>query len=268
MNFNMNKIIFTLISIAIATACTTNKETIVISPAPPSQSTQLPNPGMGGTDSAGGNGFDGKPLESYAVNIVNKSEFAKLKSLIANVAKISPRYAARMLYIAKEKRWYFLSTELKKIPSSLVGSALESTEQIALQTRGEVWINMIIYGKMDSNDQSLLLLHELVMGTRIMEFQDRLDDCLATAEEYNIGILNDQRSEKDEKSYKNARMTCYLEFGGFGHAADPILQQSLSLEKSDYMNVRYLVTELWNSQGKVNDELEPWLKVKKFLKTP
>lgn len=267
MKLCLNKIIPTLICIAIATACTTNKETIIISPTSPSQSTQLPNPGMGGTDSAGGNGFDGKPLESYAANIIIKSEFTKLKTLITNVAKVSPSYAARLLYIAKEKRWYFLATELKNIPSSLIGSALESTEQIALQTRGEVWINTLIYGKMEQSDQTILLLHELVMGTRIMEFQDRLDDCLAAAEEYDMGVLTGENSDQKEKSYRDARMACNLEFGGIGHAADPILQQGLSLEKSDYMNVRYLVTELWNNQGKVSNDLEPWLKAKKFLKS-
>lgn len=257
--------IFSAMLVCLITACAPQKEIFHEQVLVHDGSTS-PNNNNGGTDSGGGNGFKGKPLESYRFDVNALSEFHSVSGIIHQVLQALPQLAGEMWHVSQSRRWYKIPANLDVIPSERIGVAF-ATDQLALQNLNEIWINDNSFTAMtDPSDRSLLVLHEVVMGVRLMAFQDDLEKCLAKVEA--SGLL--AKTSDDKSKYQSARKQCFHKYGlsrGNGlHDVVPATDEDrISLSKEDYENIRYLVTELWSSQGQVDgDELRDWLKAKGF----
>ena len=226
--------------------------------------------GLGGTDSTGGgNGVDGKPLESYAVNIEANADYkTHIAPVIAQVVKKFPRFASDLIHVSVDRRWYLLPVELDKIPHERIGVAF-AVDQLALQSRAAVWIDDKQFRKMpNGEDRAKLLLHELVMGIRMMEFQGGLNQCLS-------GIAIHRVPNYSEKKYSDLRDDCFRKFGGvdgipgvsprMSAGIDVGTGTGITLTPDDYDNIRELTLMLWESKGDISAlEVANFLKGKNF----
>ncbi len=258
--------IFNILTFLSLLACQANKETVVEKHyMPTSAEAPLPPPpkaGFGGIDGAGGgNGVEGKPLESFQVDLKTISAFQKVRSQIIEklIAKM-PRLAAELLHIAEERNWYIIPIELSKLPSVQIG-AYFPTEQFALQGTKEIWMNDLYFSKMTSLDQEKLILHELLMGVRLLEFSNVLDQCL-------IGIAVDKLSSSDQEKYLQERSTCFRQNRHAAELGDAVgIGRAIQLSDEDYRTIRHLTGVLMEKPEDLDaKELEDYMAINKFRK--
>lgn len=131
-------------------------------------------------DSGGGNLYLGRPLESY---IVKPTELPGGKLALRKLGFMLEEddiHPLRFIFdnVLKEKVWYAVPGPLRKIPAAVIGSAVE-TEQGALQTMEAVWLDSDLFAVMKEEDQARLILHEVVMGLRLLKFASDYEQCLA-----------------------------------------------------------------------------------------
>lgn len=243
-------------------ACQGAKETIVEKhyvgsdglPVPPSNNAE------GGIDGGGGgNGVNGKPLESYRTDINQMASYKRVEEKVISKLKTRfPNLAADLLHISEERAWYFVPTELKNLPAYRIGVSFK-TDQFALQKLKEVWFNKLIFDTMSEDDQDVLVLHELVMGVRLLEFTNLLDRCLA-----NISPLRLDAAHLDK--YKEARKTCFKVNRNAADLGDSIgLGKNIVLEEYDYDTIRELTSTLLSKVDNFDaQELEDWMAIRKF----
>jgi len=196
-------------------ACQSNKETVVEKhyvtgnggdtgfPVPKSELNE------GGIDGGGGgNGLSGKPLESFRVDLTQKTAYKRLRENVLNKLTVSfPQLAADLLHITEERSWYLIPTELRNLPAAKIGVSFK-TDQIALQKLKEVWVNDLLFAKMAESEQETLILHELLMGVRLLQFTNLLDRCLL-----NISPLRlSANSEEAKAKYKESRSLCFKKY--------------------------------------------------------
>jgi hypothetical protein len=152
---------------------------------------QNPNPGTspesplhppnseGTVDSGGGNTFMGKPLEAYVVDVRRLQAFDDfIRPIIESNALQGSRLKNAFDSIIDKKSWYFVPSELKQLPSEKIASAV-GADQAALQDFKQVWVNKNIFDKMSQQDQAILIVHEMLMGLRLLRFDSNLNECLA-----------------------------------------------------------------------------------------
>lgn len=213
----------------------------------------------GGVDSGGGNGLEGRMLESYKKPVQEVPAFAdKVLPVILNLARVYPRLASDLWHIARERSWYFIPGRLDRLPSHRIGVSLK-TDQYALQNRKEIWLDEILFDEMRSDDErAKLILHELVMGVRMMAFQDPLDECLSSVA---LGSLGPGSAE----FYRKQRQACFQRAESLQSGSSLLSPKKIEISNEDYMAIRDLVGVLWAHQGQVDaDELKSWLKIRKF----
>jgi hypothetical protein len=118
----------------------------------------------------GGNGINGKPIESYAQDITSLPEYKQyIQPILAKLDTKIPALANDMRYLERNKNAYFVPVELLKMPEWIIGVYFE-TDQLALQTESELWVDSILYNRMrNQKDKATLLLHEMVMGLILLE---------------------------------------------------------------------------------------------------
>jgi hypothetical protein len=264
--------------------CMTEKEIhhdqqLVQDQAQPKTSTAPVN-NVGGIDSGGGNGFKGKPLESYKISL---SDLPGYNQVIERIRKLEPAFpmlAGELYHIAKERSWYVIPGSLDVLPSERIGIAFQS-EQMALQNLNEIWMDGLLLQKMEVKDEAGLILHEMVMGLFIYHFQDGLDLCLASISMDDLKLQLDQQTavtdadkamvEKENEDYKKNRELCYTKHGGIGGALvpsplNPAAGKQLQISKEDYENIRHLVEKL--TEGPIENldvsELKAWMRAKNF----
>ena len=132
----------------------------------------------GTADGNGGNGINGKMYESYIVDPTTLPAYKnliqpKLEMLLKKAEKeqgtldeaVSQGYAKMFI----SKKWYLAPVSLNTLNKKTIGVEFtkENTEQLALQTKNEVWINSKIFEKMSEKDQATLLAHEFTMSARM-----------------------------------------------------------------------------------------------------
>lgn len=207
----------------------------------------------GGVDSGGGNGYERKLLESYARDIRATDSFKnRILPILVNLSTSYPRLASDLIHISQERRWYLIPGGLDRIPSQRIGVNFK-TDQLALQNRGEVWINEILFDDLRSDEErAKLILHEMVMGVRLMSYQDQLDECLS-----EVAILN----FAENTSYPKARKSCHSALSMIpGLKGGNILSAPMKLGDPDYIAIRNLVSLLWETKGLVDaEELGAWM---------
>lgn len=175
-----NMLILTLTAMTLLGACSEGKHSAA-------------NPGadkLGTGDSGGGNLYKGRPVESYAVNITTLPAFKnRLTPIMTALTEprqdvtaqtTHPMLAVLFNSVIKNKTWYLIPGKLETLPKEKTGIAV-ATEQGALQGAKEVWIDSTLYDAMTEEDQAILLLHEILMGLRILQFESNYNQCLASS---------------------------------------------------------------------------------------
>lgn len=166
-----------------------------------------PNPSqMGGTDNAGGgNGISGKPLDTFIeTNFTQIPAFAQVISpLIRKLKEIDPKVAGDFYHLALNRDWYFVPVRLDMISGKILGSYAK-TDQLALQDLNKIWVNSIIYNEMDVKNQAALIVHEFMMGLRLIQYQHRQDLCIAESSDLLLKGLQPE----DMKLYQQAKASC------------------------------------------------------------
>lgn len=217
--------------------------------------------GLGGIDGAGGgNGFKGKPLDQFRVDLKTVPAYKRLYAkVISKLIVRFPKLAGDLTYIADARSWNFIKTELKTLPAAKIGVSFK-TDQMALQTKSEIWINDLIFPTMADEDQEALILHELLMGIRLLEFQNSLDICLA-----NISSLS--LTSETQQAYEDARRKCYHDNRLAADVGDNLgFDKTINLKASDYDEIiRPMTNLLMNEVDTFNvQELEDEMAIRKF----
>lgn len=145
----------------------------------------------GGGSDGGGNSYRGRPLDSY---IVFPMEMPAFRATVRPVLEDLQRKAESdhrmdllrnlIFSVFAQKTWYLLPGPLDPISSELPGFPVQ-TDQAVLQNFHRVWLDQNIWEKMSLQDQGLLLLHEAVMGLKILRFASSQDQCRAAYAESN-----------------------------------------------------------------------------------
>lgn len=182
----MKRFIRILLTISIAltffVGCTTRKQTQdSTSPGSPAGTVVSDGDKSAGTvDSGGGNTFMGKPLESYIVKVRDLPAFKnKVQAILENEALKDSDLKRVIDFVLDKKIWYLIPAELKQLPSEKIASAV-GTDQAALQDLRQIWLNQTLYDDMKSVDaQGMLLMHEILMGLKLLKFDSALFECRA-----------------------------------------------------------------------------------------
>lgn len=132
-------------------------------------------------DVGGGNGLDNKVLESYRVNIFETEAYKKILKPKMDL-RISSDKAEDKQEEGKEdafKTWYIAPLKLKRIDNKILGLSFteDRTQQLAVQTKNEVWINKDTWEKMTLEQQADLLAHEIMMILYMSKFEDEESLC-------------------------------------------------------------------------------------------
>lgn len=246
MKLNLIKRIAPLILISIFfTACEGGKKTIV-------HETRVQSD-LGGTENTGGgNGVNGKPLESYIEkNLENTSSYRQyVRPLISELEVQYPRLAADFYHITFQRQWYFIPGEIDVISKNIIGTYAK-TDQLALQDLNKIWIDSNKYQSMSTRDQATLLIHEIVMGIRLMQFKSRQDHCIAKA-----ALLIFQ---KQEVTYGDQRKKCRKAFP----VIDGTRNEKFKLSSDDYDFIRRLVS-LLDTQNPDVEEVKSLIEAHNF----
>ncbi|MBC7372078.1 MAG: hypothetical protein H7326_10960 [Bdellovibrionaceae bacterium] len=219
--------------------------------------------GNGGVDpTGGGNGINGVSLDNYKIKINDLPAFTRIKeNVIARLAKRFPKLAGDLMFVAEGKTWYRIKTQLNTLPSAKIGVSFK-TEQFALQNVSEIWINDLIYVDMKDRDQDGLILHEMVMGVRLLEFANELDRCLASVEYFKLDPATaESYPEKRRECFKKNKLASDLGQAAMG------LGRTIKLEDFDYFSIRTLTAQLMEEVDSINaEELEDWMSIRNFRK--
>ncbi|WP_413290200.1 hypothetical protein [Bdellovibrio sp. HCB337] len=256
-------LIINILTLLGLTACQPVKEKVVEKHYVNENGTGLPVPpshNEGGIDGGGGgNGLDGKPLESFRVDLNQQAAYLRVKTqVIDKLVTRFPKLAADILHISEERAWYLIPTELRNLPAARIGVGFR-TDQIALQKLKEVWINDLLFAKMEPRQQETLILHELIMGVRLLEFTNLLDQCLA-------GISSMRLSNGDITKYKEARRACFKKYRNASDVGDSIgLGKDIRLEDYDYETIRDITSTLMTKVDSFDaQELEDYMAARGF----
>lgn len=242
-----------------------NKKEIVVERHFVQQGNALPAPSQiehvdGGVDGGGGNGVEGKPLESYRRDISTISGYSLLyDKVILPLRTKLPHLAADLLHVGSERSWYLIPVRLNRIPSFKIGVNFK-TDQLAIQNLSEIWLDEQLYPA-NQVDQAALLLHELLMGVRLIEFQNSLDQCLA-----DIAIM--KLDPANQGAYQANRVACFKKNRHSAEIGDTIgIRKPIRLIDDDYETIRILGRRLLEDIGTLDaDELESWMVIRNFRK--
>lgn len=188
----------------------------------------------GTTDGGGGNAIDNRMLESY---IVKPEELTASKvHLGTKIAKIfgqdqEPSGNA----VFRFKTWYLVPTSLKNISKKALGIEFteDQTQQVAIQTKDEVWIDANLFNKMTTEEQAKLILHEALMTFYMTKFMTLKELC--------------DRNEK--AGYPSCNMTP----GQYKAIEDSFKpEKERPLEAQDYNAIRTMTSWLWESNSNLN----------------
>ena len=215
----------------------------------------------GGADvGGGGNGIDGIPLEAFKVNISKTSLYKfQIDPLVGRLIQIQPSLASGFYRIANYRGWYFVPVSLNKIPSIVIGAPFV-TDQLAFQTLFKVWVDQNLYEKMNEEHQKTLLIHELVMGTRLLSYRKNYEKCFAFIDQF---LLQNQMISTEY--YEFLKSQCRQ----FDPSENTELK-SIELKPQDYDNIQELTalivkTNLENLSEEELDKMQLYLKAGRIL---
>lgn len=135
---------------------------------------------FGTSDSGGGTGVNNKVYESYIVDIQKHPAFLnRVLPLFKNLKRPSDEPATNLAGFITYKTWFIAPIDLEKIGKETLGVSHQKsdTQQIARQTKKEIWIDSRIFEKMSEKDQGDLILHEIVMSAYFIQFMSFRELC-------------------------------------------------------------------------------------------
>lgn len=222
------------------------------------------NTAEGGADpGGGGNGINGRPIESYAVSMMKVDSFTEfILPIIREVSQTHPRFASDMAHIALNRNWFFVPVTLNKIPSHAIGVSFgdKDSEQMALQNLRAVWLDSNLFQSAESTNESRaqLVLHEILMGIRLMRYKSSLDNCYSEVALQGL-------SKESAVGHSKLRDKCALTYGFNDNDKTTPGFSSSKLTSEDYDNIRELGLELWNAKGAISKiQLDAWLRERNF----
>lgn len=193
----------------------------------------------GPADTGGANGVKGKLFESYSQKVETLPLFRNsLADILTRVSNVLPELAGEMLYVIREKSWMFVPVPLSQIPPNYLGVHVkhEVLDQFALQDLQEVYVDNKLFSEMTLIDQTTLVVHEMLMGIRQMEFANQKDTCVAVASRLIF---------KDSKAYKAERERCFSKINEITSGLeDHIQQRNIVIGKEDYKRIRPLTIKI------------------------
>jgi hypothetical protein len=140
---------------------------------------------QGTIDGGGGNVLNDKMLESYIVDPKELSGFELLSPLLKNLESVLNDSDVELnFYVFFKnvlgKSWYLVPTEIIALANDKIGVPFnKGTVQAAFQTFDAVWIDENAFDKLSLEERAKLILHEIVMGLKILKFES--DDKLYAA---------------------------------------------------------------------------------------
>lgn len=155
----------------------------------------------GTVSGGGGNGCDGKAFEADSKRI---SEFEEYRLYVRPILRRmseegSDPLVTYLLWVAEEKAWFFIPCELKKLSSEQIGVSVDS-DQLARHGEHGIYVHAIVdtpdrardretkhlpplntYYQKAAKDRAALLLHEMVMGARLLMKKPAKEQCTVLA---------------------------------------------------------------------------------------
>ncbi|CAN5598928.1 hypothetical protein BH10BDE1_BH10BDE1_20330 [soil metagenome] len=198
---------------------------------------------QGTVSGGGGNGCDGKAFEAFSKKISTLEEYRLyLKPMLQRmVEEGSDPLVTYLLWAAEEKAWYFIPCELQKLSSEQTGVAVQS-DQLAVHGEHGVYIhsrenepNANSYFSKKSKAKAALLLHEMVMGARLLMKKSAKEQCTALA-------------KKDAKLCADPEIMAIAE----AKVVDP--KQAMIMDASDHEAVRAMTSYLSEKGADLSSE--------------
>lgn len=127
------------------------------------------NEPQGGHWTGGGNGTEFcRPLESCRYYPENGEEYEKyLRPVIALVETKAPGMAVELRRVFTDKAWYLGPENAEVLPSGKIGVSFKTTQQLAIQSKHEVWIARDSFARLTSAEKARLVVHEMLMALRV-----------------------------------------------------------------------------------------------------
>ena len=212
----------------------------------PAPTAQQQEPTQGTVDGGGCNGIHGLCLEAYQQDIVQFPEYQEfIQPILDRLHRKLPKFATNLEYIAQKRSWYFIPEKLKNITSNKLEVAF-ATEQVALQGMFEIWIDKKMYQEMSTEKRAKLLLHEMLMGNKILEFHNFFEICNASS------------SNSTENEFCNLQDNAYKSSSAFNEIG--ISKDKIKIEAQDYLAIREVTNALIsNKEPKSSRGLASWL---------
>ncbi len=153
---------------------------------------------QGTVSGGGGNGCNGAAFETYSKKLSTLEEYRLyIHPILRRMTEEgSDPLVTYLLWAAEEKAWYFIPCELQKISTEQIGLSVES-DQLARHGEHGVYIHSIeddpkkprdpklpplkTYAQKKSKEKAVLLLHEMIMGARLLMKKSARDQCTALA---------------------------------------------------------------------------------------
>ena len=191
----------------------------------------IPTNQLGTSDSGGGNGFNGKPLESYKFQPMDRPEFKiYLEPLFKRTQPETKILYNRLRYVLTKKSWFLIPTDLTALPSERIGASF-NTDQLALQNFDEIWIDQRKFEALKSDEmRAKLILHEMVMALKILKLESTNGLCMSVIDP----------SASDSEALKDCR------------TFDKSPRKAFELSKRDYSEIRSITEEIFTRRNEIS----------------
>ena len=206
----------------------------------------------GGGDAGGGNLLNGKPIESYSLDIKSSPEMKKALTVIKPLMNVAFHNLNSTLdFVVNNKTWYMVPVTLSTIPSSELGVSFP-TSQGALQDFEEIWIDQNLFNSMSFNNRVLLIVHELFMGLKVFSFESYYQQC-KTNKPFNNDCLK-YKSAQDRKTL-NVNLNDYQDIR---NATSIVSKNFADLESGNYFrNLKRMESAIYDGGGFDSDFIKP-----------
>lgn len=214
---------------------------------------------FGGGDAGGGNLIQGKPIESYAIDVSKMPEMnmaLELAKQISDSEFPTEGLKEEVEHIIKSKIWYLVPLKLPTLLNSTVGTPF-AIEQGALQDFDEVWIEKDAFIKMAVEERVHLLVHEIFMGLKIFARESFYKQC-RVSKSFNNSDTMEECIELKRFTVRRALDLTPLDYADVRKAAKITLENKEVLTKMAqrkihgdeyYSNLKKLSQEVF-SQGR------------------
>lgn len=138
-------------------------------------------PVLQGTSSAGGggNGIGTRPIEDFKKNIHELTEYKYYIQPILDRMEDDPDPLVSYLkWTVRSKSWFFVPQKLENLNNDRISLAFK-TDQLARHAEREIFFDEESYKKASLRERAVLLLHEMVMGAKLLMKKTPREQCEA-----------------------------------------------------------------------------------------